>query len=753
MLAFRLFLCINFLNLQHLSPLLQQGIIEQHTNNTSKMKTYSTKDIRNVVLIGSTRSGKTTLSEAMLYEGKVIDRRGSVEAKNTVSDNSEIEQLNQRSIYATPLYAEFMDTKFNIIDAPGADDFVGGAVSAFRVCDTAILVTNAQQGVEVGTEIFARYADNYNMPVILGINQLDGEKANWENTLDGLKEAFGQKPVIVQFPVNVGTGFDGFVDVLKMKYYHFKDDNGTREDLEIPAELQEQAEELRGQLIERAAEFDDGLMEKYFETGVLTEDEIRKGLGIGIRQLAIMPIFCLSAKKDIGVKRLMEFTIKVAAAPSERKEHTKDGKEVECKVDAPTSLFIYKTAVEQHLGEVAYFKVMSGKLTEGQDLENPENGEKERITAIYAVAGKKKEKVSEMVAGDLGCTVKLRAAKTDVTLAQPGSELVYEHIRFPKSRYRTAIKPVEQKDDEKMNEALGKISAEDPTIIVEYSKEMKQTILKGQGEQHINIVKWRLRNENKIEIEMFAPRISYRETITKVAAASYRHKKQSGGAGQFGEVHLLICPIVEGQEMTNKFKVDGREMVLNVKGKEEFDLPWGGKLEFVNCVVGGAIDARFMPAILKGINDKMSEGPLTGSLARDIRVYVYDGKMHPVDSNEISFVLAARNAFKEAFRNAGPKIMEPIYNVEVLTPGDYMGACMSDLQNRRALIEGMDTDKGFSVLKARVPLAEMYKYSTTLSSLTSGAATFSMEFADYQPVPGDVQEKLLKAYQESESDE
>ena len=717
------------------------------------MKTYSTKDIRNVVLIGSTRSGKTTLSEAMLYEGKVIDRRGSVEGKNTVSDNSEIEQINQRSIYATPLYAEFMDTKFNIIDAPGADDFVGGAISAFRVCDTAILVANAQQGVEVGTEIFARYADKYNMPVILAVNQLDGDKASWEGTLDSLKEAFGQKPVIVQFPVNVGAGFDGFVDVLKMKYYHFKDDSGTREDLPIPESLQAQAEELRGELIERAAEFDDGLMEKYFDTGVLTEDEIRKGLGIGIREQTIYPIFCLSAKKDIGVKRLMEFTIRVAASPAEKKELTKDGVEVECKADAPTTLFIYKTAVEQHLGEVAYFKVMTGKLVEGQDLENPETGDKERITAIYAVAGKKKEKVSELVAGDLGCTVKLRAGKTDATLAQLGTETVYEHIKFPKPRYRTAIKPVEQKDDEKMNEALNRISAEDPTIIVEYSKELKQTVLKGQGEQHINIVKWRLRNENKIEIEMSAPRISYRETITKVSAANYRHKKQSGGAGQFGEVHLLICPIVEGQPMTNKFKIDGKDLVLNVKGQESFDLPWGGKLEFINCVVGGAIDARFMPAILKGINDKMSEGPLTGSLARDIRVYVYDGKMHPVDSNEISFVLAARNAFKEAFRSAGPKIMEPIYNVEVITPGDYMGACMSDLQNRRALIEGMDTDKGFSVLRARVPLAEMYKYSTALSSMTSGAATFSMEFADYQPVPGDVQEKLLKAYMEQEAEE
>lgn len=717
------------------------------------MKAYSTQNIRNVVLLGSSKSGKTTLSEAMLFEGKVIDRRGTVEAGNTVSDNSEIEQTNQRSIYSTPLYAEFMDTKFNIIDTPGSDDFVGGAVSAFKVCDTGILVMNAQQGVEVGTEIFARYAEQYNVPLIVAVNQLDGEKASWENMLETMKEAFGSKPAVVQFPANPGTGFDGFIDVLKMKYYHFKDDNGTREDLEIPAEYKDEADELRAALIERAAEYDDTLMEKFFDTGELSEDEIRKGLGLGLRSGEVMPVFCLSAKKDIGVKRLMEFTIRTAPSPAERTARTVDGKEIECKQDAPTSLFIYKTAVESHLGEVAYFKVMSGELTEGQDLENPATGDKERISTIYAVAGKKKEKVTDLYAGDIGCTVKLRNAKTNVTLSHPGTEIEYEHIVFPASKFRTAVKAKEQKDEEKMGEALAKMSAEDPTIIVEYSKELKQTILYGQGEQHINIVRTRLKNENKIEIELFPPKISYRETITKVATANYRHKKQSGGAGQFGEVHLLVCPIVEGVEATNRFRIDGKEMVLNIKSKESFDLEWGGKLEFYNCIVGGAIDARFMPAILKGIMDKMSEGPLTGSLARDIRVYVYDGKMHPVDSNEISFVLAARNAFKEAFRNAGPKIMEPIYSLEVMTPSEYMGACMSDLQNRRALIEGMGSEKGFDVIKARVPLAELYKYSTSLSSLTSGSATFTMQFADYQPVPGDVQEKLLKAYMEQDKDE
>ena len=717
------------------------------------MKVYSTQNIRNVVLLGSTKSGKTTLSEAMLYEGKVIDRRGTVEAKNTVSDNAEIEQINQRSIYATPLYAEFMDTKFNIIDTPGADDFVGGAVSAFKVCDLGVLVVNAQQGVEVGTQIYSRYAKEYGIPMIVAVNQLDGDKANWEGTLESMKESFGNKPVVVQYPVNAGPEFDSFIDVLKMKLYRFEGDTGKRQDLEIPADMVDEAEELRNALIERAAEYDDTLMETFFEQGSLSEDEIRKGLGIGIREGAVMPIFCLSAKKDIGVKRLMEFTIRVAASPAERVGVTKDGKKVECKVDAPVSLFIYKTAVEQHLGEVAYFKVMSGKLTEGVDLENPETGDKERISAIYAVAGKKKEKVTELNAGDIGCTVKLRAAKTNVTLCAPGSELAYLDIKFPHYKYRCAVKAKDAKDEEKVSDAMAKIAAEDPTYIIEYHKEQKQTILKGQGEQHVNTLKWRLLNENKLEIEFSAPKISYRETITKVATADYRHKKQSGGAGQFGEVHLLIAPYQEGVDPGNRFKVDGKEVVLNIKGKEEYDLPWGGKLEYYNCVVGGAIDARFMPAILKGINEKMSEGPLTGSLARDIRVYVYDGKMHPVDSNEISFVLAARNAFKEAFRVAGPKIMEPIYNVEVMTPTEYMGACMSDLQNRRAIIEGMGTDKGFDTIKARVPLAELYRYSTTLSSLSSGSATFTMDFADYQPVPGDVQEKLLKAYLEEEKED
>ncbi|MBQ3722610.1 MAG: elongation factor G [Bacteroidales bacterium] len=702
------------------------------------MKDYSTKDIRNVVLLGSTKSGKTTIAEAMLYEGKVIDRRGTVEDKNTVSDNDELEKLNQRSIYATPLYAEFQGTKINFIDAPGSDDFIGGAYAAFRVCESGILVINAQQGVEVGTENFVRRAEENHLPMFIAVNQLDTDKADWDNVQASMKEAFGGKLVYVQFPTATGANFDGIIDVLTMKYYHFKDANGTCEVLDIPAQFADQAEDARNELIEKAAEYDDALMEKFFEEGTLSEEEIMSGLNLGVTSGQAYPVFCVSGKKDIGVKRLMEFIKGVAPAP---------------KVDekGQPALFIYKNDVEQHLGEVSYFKVMSGTITPGLDLEDPATGNKERFSAIYAVAGSKKESVPALKAGDFGCVVKLKNGKSSTTLSAIGSGIAYDKIAYPAPKYRCAIKAKVQQEDQKLGDALKKIASQDPTTIVEYSKELRQTILSGNGEQHINVTKWRLNNEFGVEVELFAPKVPYRETITKVAQAQYRHKKQSGGAGQFGEVHLLVCP-AEG-ELNTKFKIDGKDTQLPIKSQDITELEWGGRLEFYNCVVGGAIDLSFMPAILKGIKERMVEGPLTGSYARDIRVFVYDGKMHPVDSKEIAFIIAGRNAFREAFRNAGPKILEPIYNVEVMTPAEYQGAVMSDLQNRRGILGDLGADKGFSILRARVPLAELYRYSTTLSSLTSGSATFTMEFADYQPVPGDVQTKLLADYAAQEEED
>ena len=718
------------------------------------MKNYQTSEIKNVVLLGAPGSGKTTFAEAMAFEGKVIDRRGSIENENTLSDNTDLEHSNRRSIYSTILYTEFMNHKLNIIDAPGSDDFSGGLFAAFKVADVGLMLFNAQNGFEVGSEIQSRYAKTYNVPLVGVINQLDSETANWEGTLESIASFSKVKPIVVQYPVNPGPGFDAFIDVLLMKMFRFKDDNGTREELPIPAEHAERAAELHQALLDAAAENDETLMDPYFEKGDLEPDEIRKGLGMGIANRDWMPIFCASAKRDIGTKRIMEFIIKVAPNPDQRPPMTDtEGNDIPADPAGPTILFVFKSSIEQHVGEISYFRVVSGKVTEGMELLNMRTENKEKLSQLFAVAGKNRVKVSEMSAGDIGCTVKLKSTRTGDTLAPAGSHTVISPMVFPEPRYRAAVRAVNQADEEKLGELLNKARYEDPTLLVEYSKELKQTIVQGQGELHLKILRDQIMGGSKIDIEYFAPRIPYRETITKTAAADYRHKKQSGGAGQFGEVHLVIEPYYEGMPEPSKYKVDGKELTLNVKNKEEYDLDWGGKLQFYSAVVGGAIDARFMPAILKGIMEKMEEGPLTGSYARDIRVIVYDGKMHPVDSNEISFKLAGRNAFKEAFRNAGPKIMEPIYNVEVLVPSDKMGDVMSDMQNRRAIIEGMSSEGGLDRLSARVPLSELYRYSTTLSSLTNGRATYTMKFASYEQVPSDIQEKLLKAYAETDTDE
>ncbi len=718
------------------------------------MKVYQTTEIKNIVLIGASGSGKTTLAEAMAFEGGVIARRGSVDSNNTLSDNSELEHMYKRSIYSTTLFTEFMNHKFNIIDTPGSDDFCGGLFSAFKVADIGVMVFNAQNGFEVGSEIQARYARGHKKPIIAVVNQLDHEKANWETTLESIQTGSQAKTVVVQYPVNPGVSFDTFVDVLMMKMYKFKDDSGLREEFTIPETEMEYAKELHNILVEAAAENDEDLMALYFEKGELTQSEMRAGLKIGLAKRDLIPIFCVSAKRDIGTKRLMEFIINVAPGPMAAPNFTTiGGEEISPNQSGLTSLFVFKSTIEPHIGEVTYFRLISGKLTEGMELLNTRTGNKEKLSQLFAVAGKNRIKVSEIVAGDIGCTVKLKATKTNDTLCTTSLPTTIEPIIFPEPRYRTAIRAVNSSDDEKLGELLTKARYEDPTILVEYSTELKQTIIQGQGEHHLNILKWILENVNKVAVEFFAPKIPYRETITKIATADYRHKKQSGGSGQFGEVYLLIEPYYEGMPDPTKYKVNGKDIQVNIKGKEEVRLDWGGTLQFFSSIVGGAIDTRFLPAILKGVMEKMNEGPLTGSYARDIRVIVYDGKMHAVDSNEISFRLAARHAFKDAFKNAAPKIMEPIYKVEVLMPSDKMGDVMSDLQSRRAMIEGMSSDNGFDKLIAKVPLAEMYRYSTTLSSITNGRATYTMAFSSYEQVPSDVQDKLLKNYSEDDNDE
>jgi elongation factor G len=710
------------------------------------MKVYQTQEIRNIALVGGAKSGKTTLSECMLFEGGVINRRGTVEDKNTVSDYREIEIEKQSSIFSTVLYAEYGGKKINFIDTPGFDEFVGEVLAALTVSDLAVMLINAQNGVEVTTEISWRNLSKMKKPVVFFLNQLDHEKAQFDEVVRDLQQTFGNKVIPVQYPTAVGANFSSIVDVLKMKLLVFPSNGGKPEIKDIPESEKAKAEAYRMQLIEAAAESNEALMEKFFEQGDLSPEDFHEGLIQSIIQRNIYPLLCGSSKHNIGTTSLMDFIVEFAPDPTQVEPlKTVDGQDVPIKVDEPFVGFVFKTTIEQHVGEISFFKILQGEVTEGMDVINATNSVKERISQIYVTAGKQKEKVEKAVAGDIVATVKLKSTGTNDTLYSPKrSEIVIAPIVYPDPKFRTAVKAQNTADDEKLGEVLTKLRKMDPTIQVEYSKELKQIIVSGQGEMHINAARWHIETIEKIPIDFLPPKIPYRETITKSAKASYRHKKQSGGAGQFGEVHMMIEPYREGMTYSTEFPI---------RGTEEYDLPWGGKLIYHNCIVGGAIDARFMPAILKGIMEKMEEGPLTGSYARDIVVYVYDGKMHPVDSNEISFKIAGRNAFKEAFKNAGPKILEPIYEVEVIVPADRMGDVMTDLQNRRGVVLGMEGEGHYQKIKARVPLAEMTRYSTALSSLTSGKATYTMKFSDYQQVPAEIQAQLLKAYEEQAKEE
>ena len=718
------------------------------------MKVYQTNEIKNIALLGSSGSGKTTLVEAMLFESGVIKRRGSVAAKNTVSDYFPVEQEYGYSVFSTVLHVEWNNKKLNIIDCPGSDDFVGSTVTALNVTDTAIILLNGQYGVEVGTQNHFRYTEKLNKPVIFLVNQLDNEKCDYDNILEQLKEAYGSKVVPIQYPIATGPGFNALIDVLLMKKYSWRPEGGAPTIEDIPAEEMDKAMEMHKALVEAAAENDEGLMEKFFEQDSLTEDEMREGIRKGLIARGMFPVFCVCGGKDMGVRRLMEFLGNVVPFVSEMpKVENTDGKEVAPDVNGPESLYFFKTSVEPHIGEVSYFKVMSGKVREGDDLLNADRGSKERIAQIYVVAGGNRVKVEELQAGDIGAAVKLKDVKTGNTLNGKDCDYKFNFIKYPNSKYSRAIKPVNEADVEKMMTILNRMREEDPTWVIEQSKELKQTLVHGQGEFHLRTLKWRLENNEKLQVKFEEPKIPYRETITKAARADYRHKKQSGGAGQFGEVHLIVEPYKECMPVPDTYKFNGQEFKITVRGTEEIPLEWGGKLVFINSIVGGSIDARFLPAIMKGIMSRLEQGPLTGSYARDVRVIVYDGKMHPVDSNEISFMLAGRNAFSEAFKNAGPKILEPIYDVEVFVPSDRMGDVMGDLQGRRAMIMGMSSEKGFEKLVAKVPLKEMSSYSTALSSLTGGRASFIMKFASYELVPTDVQDKLIKDFEAKQTEE
>ncbi|MCD8302097.1 MAG: elongation factor G [Prevotellaceae bacterium] len=717
------------------------------------MKVYQTNEIRNIALLGNDGSGKTTLTESLLFDAGVTKRRGRISLKNTVSDYFPVEQEYGYSVFNTVFHVEWNGKKLNMIDCPGSDDFVGAAVTALSMTDTALLLLKGANGVEVGTQNHFRYAEQLGKPVMFVVNQLDDEATDYDRLLEQLTEIYGTKVVPVQYPVKTGPDFNSMIDVLVMKKYSWKPEGGEPTIEDIPADEMAKATEWRARLVEAAAEHDEALMEKFFETEELTDDEIRLGMRKGLAARGMFPVCCVCATKDMGVRRLMEFLGNVVPSVQDMPAvKNAQGEEIAPDASAATSLFFFKTGVEPHIGEVQYFKVMSGTVKEGDDLTNTDRGSKERMSQMFCCAGAIRIKVDTLVAGDIGCAVKLKDVKTGNTLNAKDCDYKFDFIQYPDSKYTRAIKAVSESDTEKMMNALQRMREEDPTWKVENSKELKQILVHGQGEFHLRTLKWRLENNEKIQITYDEPKIPYRETITKAARADYRHKKQSGGAGQFGEVHLIVEPYTDGMPEPDVYRFGNQEYRIAAKGKEEIQLEWGGKLVFINSVVGGAIDARFMPAILKGVMQRMEQGPLTGCYARDVRVIVYDGKMHPVDSNEISFMLAGRNAFAKAFRDANPKILEPIYDVVVLTPSDKMGDVMSDLQGRRAVIMGMTSEANYQKLSAKVPLKEMSNYCTALSSIAGGRASFSMKFASYELVPTDIQQKLIKEH-ETESEE
>lgn len=703
------------------------------------MAAYTTDKIRNVVLVGHSGSGKTTFAETMLFEAKAINRRGTIGDGNTQSDYAPLEQQRGHSLFASLLHCSWKDTKINILDTPGLDDFSGEVVTALKVADTAVMLLNARSGVEVGAELIWEYIEEFDTPILFVINQLDHEKADFEMTLDQAVKRFGNRVLPLQFPVNQGTGFNAIVDALRMVMYVFPATGGKPDKKPIPAEHQERAAAMHNALVEAAAENDEALMEKFFDQGTLDEEDLAKGLAIGMAHRQFYPVFCASGQQDMGSGRIMGFIHDICPSPKDRPPADLEGGATKpCDPNARPCVFIFKTVNEPKVGNVSYFKVYSGVLKAGDELTNADNSTVERFSQLFESEGKNRDSVDELRAGDIGCTVKLKGSHTNQTLNPKGSDLKIARIPFPSPRIRMAVVPPSKAEVEKMAHALHSIREEDPTLLVEQSLELKQTIIEGQGEMHLDIVRYKAEQNFGVHLEFAEPRIPYRETITREANKDYRHKKQSGGAGQFAEVHMRIEPYYEGMPAPHG---------LNAKNTEVEDLKWGGKFCFVWAIVGGVIDARFINAIKKGIMSKMEEGPSTGSYCRDIRVSIYDGKMHPVDSNDMAFQIASMMAFREAFHEAGPQILEPIYNLEVMCDSEFMGSVMGDLQTRRAIIMGMDSEGHYQVIRARVPLKELHKYSSALRSLTQGKAKFNMSFAEYAPVPGDIQAKLIAEYQ------
>ncbi len=694
------------------------------------MKEYNPDAIRNIAFIGHGGSGKTSLAENILFRAGEINRIGNVDEGNTTSDFNKNEIERKISISATPLHVEWNNTKINFIDTPGYSDFIGQVVSSLHVVDTSVTVIKGAEGVEVGTETTWEFVQKSNLPASIIVNKIDNEHSKFDEAVQEAKDRLSQDATIITFPISEGSNFTGVIDLIKMKAVTFEEPSTKKSTAaDIPAELKEKAEELRTQLIEKVAESDEEIMEKFFEAGTLSDDDLKKGMKAAILSNSLIPVFAVSASKGVGITNFLDFVADYFPAPIDRTgvNAKKNGEDFEVKCDpkGEPNLLVFKSLSEPHVGELSIFKVYSGSLHAGLDLENTTLDKSERLSQLFVLNGKNRKDMTNISAGDIGAVVKLKDTHTGNTLSSKGSGIILSPIQFPESVIRAAIRPKSKGDEDKISTGLHIVHEEDPTLSVRFDPELSQTIISGQGELQLSLATKLLTDRYNVEVDLIEPRIPYRETIKAVCADSeFKHKKQSGGRGQYGHVHLKIEP-----------------------------QPRGKGFEFVNAIVGGVIPGRFIPAVEKGLTEIMSKGILTGSKVIDVKVTLFDGTFHNVDSDEISFKIAASQAFKKGFISAKPVLLEPIYDITVKVPEEFMGDVMGDISSRRGKISGMDADGSFQIIKAKVPLAELYKYSTHLRSLTSGRGMHSRAFAAYENVPKEVEEKVIEEYNKSKEEE
>jgi elongation factor G len=699
--------------------------------SNASLKDYAIDKIRNIAFIGHGGAGKTTLAEAILFTSGVTNRFGKVEDGSTIADYHPDEIERRISINASLLHCDWQGTKLNMLDTPGYSDFTGEVISSLSVADSAVVLLKAVEGTEVGTEIVWNYTKHYQLPTLFIVNKLDNENAEYDHAVSTAKGRFGHDVTIVQFPANEGLTFDSIVDVLQMKMYKYsRDGSGKFTESEVPAELMEKASGLHEELIEKIAETDEGLMNKFFEEGTLKDADLQQGMKLALRTRKIFPVFCTSASMNIGVGLLLDYIVNYVPSPLDRGPVTAKDLQKNQDVEIPPeanglpSLFVFKTVSEQHVGELSFFRVYSGTVTPGMDLTNEANGKIERLGQIFVMSGKERRDVGKLVAGDIGAVVKLKDTHTNNTLSSKTFPVTYPPIEFPEPVIRMAIHSKSKGDEDKMATGLHYLHEEDPTFVVHVDGKLSQTVIGGQGELHLLIVTKRLKEKYGVEVDLTEPKIPYKETIRAVVPSSeYKHKKQTGGRGQYGHVYLKLEP-----------------------------RPRGAGFEFEDAVVGGVVPTRFIPAVEKGVVEALQKGVQAGYEVVDIRVTVFDGSSHPVDSDELSFKLAALMAFKKGFLEGKPVILEPINEIEVIVPDEYMGDVMGDLSSRRGKISGMEAEGHFQKIKALIPMAELHKYSTILRSMTQGRGIYRTKFSHYDELPRELADKVIAAAEKAKEE-